>query len=90
MDILNAIKTLLQRSPALADQIAWDGWAAQQREMAEKVTRAGRDGDCALRRGAPTRSRSLSNISGKNPATGHHWKNQSKPTTTPWMRCAIW
>lgn len=40
MDSLSAIRTILQGSPALADQIAWDGWRVEQATMAEKVTRS--------------------------------------------------
>lgn len=51
MDALNAIRSILQASPVLTDQIAWDGWRVEQEAMAEKVTRsrAYADGDHAMK-----------------------------------------
>jgi len=51
MNALNAIKSILQLSPALADQIAWDGWRTEQEVMAGKVTLARQyaDGEHAMK-----------------------------------------
>lgn len=51
MDVLSAISTILQASPALSDQIAWDGWRIEQEVIAEKTLKAREyaDGDHAMK-----------------------------------------